>query len=123
MIHLDDHILNRLSILASKGSMIQRHAAVIIKGNVIIGEGYNYMVDFMCHQYSIHSEVAAILSLKKCHRAKKYLEDAIMIVVRVTGNKYYRNYRKTHEFKLSAPCDKCKTAIEKAGIRTVYYSS
>lgn len=114
MVIIDESTVKLLRRLAQKSTMVQRHAAIIIKNGEIIGQGINKLSDFMCHQYSIHSEVAAILSLKKAHRNKEYLKDATMIVVRVTG--------KQNMFRMSKPCESCSKAIIDAGIGTVYYT-
>lgn len=116
MVTISKELLERLKFLAKKSNMKHKHGCVILKHGEIIGEGTNKNVDFMSHQYSIHSEVNAILSLKKQHRNKKFLEDCILIVVRVTGNK-------CQNFRLSTPCENCTNEIIKAGIKTVFYST
>lgn len=116
MVTFKPEIIDRLVFLAKKSNMKHKHGALILKHGEIIGEGTNKIVDFMCHQYSIHSEVAAILSLKRQHRNKKFLEDAILIVVRVTGNMH-------QNFRMSSPCENCAKEIIKNGIKTVYYST
>lgn len=113
---VDENVFDRAAALANKSTMVQRHGAVILKNGEIIGEGYNYHTHFMCHSWSVHSEVAALLSLKKQHRHKKFLEDAVMVVVRIGPPS------RSDEFKNSKPCERCREAILKSGIRKVFYS-
>lgn len=100
---------------AKKSTMNQQHGCVIIKDGKIISRGHNFITDEMCHLHSVHSEVAAINNLMKWQKTKKYLEEAIMIVVRITGKK--------QQFNLSSPCDSCTKYIKKHGIGTIFYTS
>jgi deoxycytidylate deaminase len=109
-------VFERAISLANKSTMQHRHGAVIVKNGQIIGEGFNYETHFMCHQWSIHSEVAAIMSIKRQHRNKKFLEDAVMLVVRIGA----RNWNS--DCRLSKPCEKCRQAINESGIKKVFYS-
>lgn len=109
-------VFERAMTVASKSTMMHKHGAVIVKNGEIISEGYNHLTNFMCHQWSVHSEVAALLNLKKQHRHKKFLEDATMLVVRI-GPPSNRD-----SCKNSKPCDRCREAIAKAGIKKVFYS-
>ena len=113
---VDTTVFERATVLANKSTMLHRHGAVIVWEGQIIGEGYNYHTDFMCHQWSVHSEVAALMSLKKQHRHKKVLENATMVVVRLGPPSC------PEELKNSKPCDRCRQAILKAGIKRVFYS-
>lgn len=118
-------IFERAIALANKSTMQHQHGAVIVKNGQIIGEGFNYQSDFMCHQWSIHSEVAALLSIKKQHRNKKYLEDAVMVVVRVKPRATSGGQTGCGEdftLKMSKPCERCKKAVADAGIKKVFYS-
>lgn len=112
----DMAVFDRATQLANKSTMVQRHGAIIIKNGEIIGEGYNYHTNIFCHQWSVHSEVAALMSLKKQHKTPKALQDAVMVVVRIGPPS------KAGELKNSKPCDRCREAIEKAGIKKVFYS-
>ena len=116
MPNVDMDVFDRALQLAKKSTMQHKHGAVIVKNGEIIGEGYNHLTDFMCHQWSVHSEVAAIMSLKKQHRHRKFLEDAVMVVVRMGPPS------NINACKNSAPCDRCRQAIAKAGIGRVFYS-
>ena len=113
MKNLNVDIFDRVTSVAHKSTMVFKHGTVIVKNGEIISEGYNHLADFMCHQWSVHSEVDAILNLKKNHRNKKFLEDAVMIVVRIGAK---------NDMRMSKPCDACKKAIEKAGIKRILYS-
>lgn len=109
-------VFDRAIALANKSSMLHKHGAVIVKNGEIIGEGYNHQRTHMCHKWSIHSEVAALLSLKKVHRNKKFLEDAVMVVVRVASP------NNPATCKNSKPCESCRQAINESGLRKVFYS-
>lgn len=101
---------DRAVMLAGKSCMGHKHGCVILKGNTIIGEGYNRWTEHMEHSFSLHSEVVAISSVK--NKSKGYLNDSVMIVVRIG-----------HEgLKLSKPCVGCRKAIEKVGIGKIFYS-
>lgn len=108
-----DDVIDRAVTLAHKSTMTQRHGAVIVKNGEIIGEGYNHHAQYMCHSWSCHAEVDAIMSLRS--KDRKQLNDATLIVVRVGG-------KGGNQIKHSKPCEGCKKAIEKAGIKRVFYS-
>lgn len=110
-------VFERAISLANKSTMQHRHGAVIVKNGQIIGEGFNHEASFMCHQWSMHSEVAAILNIKKQYRTKKFLEDAVMVVVRIGPTA-----RVSESTRMSKPCEKCRQAIEESGIKKVFYS-
>lgn len=114
-------VFDRAIALANKSVMQHRHGAVVYCKGQIIGEGYNYETHYMCHQWSIHSEVAALMSIKKQHKSKKYLEDAVMVVVRI-GGRPSPSQRNSGECRMSKPCQRCMQAIEEAGIKKVFYS-
>lgn len=111
-----EDVFERAITLAKKSTMGHRHGAVIVKNGEIIGEGYNHIATYMSHSWSCHAEMAAILSLK--NRGKKYLEDASMIVVRVSNHRLQAQH-----LKLSKPCERCTEQIIKSGIRRVFYST
>jgi len=92
----------------------QRHGCVIVKDNEIISEGFNHIQVHLCHKFSIHAEVDAISKMK---RNKKFMSTCDLYVVRV-GKESMGN-----PLKYSKPCPDCIRAIEKCGIRRVYYSS
>ncbi len=107
---------DRAIALAKKSTMNQRHGAVIVKNGEIIGEGYNHIASYMSHSFSCHAEVAAILNLK--NKSKKNLDDATMVVVRVSNNTMSPQH-----LKMSKPCENCTREIIKHGIRKVFYST
>lgn len=111
-----EDVFTKAVAMAAKSTMIHKHGAVIVRNGEVIGQGYNHITNFMSHQWSVHSEVAAILSLKKQHKSKQVLADAVMIVVRLgpPSNK--------DALKNSKPCEKCREAINRAGIGRVFYS-
>ena len=112
----NDDIFDKAVALAKKSCMCSRHGCVIVKDGEIIGSGYNYQLDFMCHGiWSIHAEVAAIMSVK--NKFKKNLDDATMVVVRIGADVHGCPLR------MSKPCQRCTQAIKKAGIKKVFYSS
>lgn len=113
--HTTEDVFDRAVQLAKKSTMNQRHGAVIVKGGEIIGQGYNHAATFMSHSWSCHAEVSAILNLK--NKSKRYLEDATLIVVRIGPDSI------GCPMKLSKPCENCRKAIEKAGIKKVFYSA
>lgn len=105
-----DAAFDRAIKLAGKSCMVHKHGCVITKGSNIIGEGYNRAIQHMEHAFSLHSEVVALSSVR--NRSKGFLDDAVMIVVRLGPD----------GLKLSNPCARCRRAIEKSGIRKVFYS-
>lgn len=109
-------MFDRAIALAKKSTMNQRHGAVIIKNGEIIGEGYNHVASYMSHCFSCHAEVAAILSLK--NKSKRFLEDATMVVVRISNHTLSPQH-----LKLSKPCERCTQEIIKHGIGKVFYST
>lgn len=114
MAKVNNNVFERAVQVAEKSTMLQRHGAVIVKNGNIIAEGYNHHTSILCHQWSVHSEVAALMNLRPKHR--KSLGDAIMLVVRLGPPS------DTFKFKNSRPCEKCREAINKAGIKKVFYT-
>ena len=107
--------LNRALNLARKSSCFShRHGCVIVKGDEIVAEGYNHTDVHLYHKFSIHAEVDAISKLKK---NRKYISQCDLYVVRI-GRDSMGN-----PLKYSKPCPDCIKAIQKSGIRRVYYSS
>lgn len=107
--------LRRAAQIAQKSNVkSHKHGCVITRDGEIISEGYNYHTKNMEHGFTIHSEVSALLKLKK---KKSTVEDAELYVVRIGAA--------SHGFptKLSKPCYNCEKAILKAGIKKVYYST
>lgn len=113
---LTNDVFERAIFVANKSTMIFKLGCVIIKNGEIISEGYNHYAEELCHLYSIHSEVHALYNLKKMHRNKKFLEDAVMLIVRVGNGKESRTLRSAR------PCEDCRKAIDKFGIKRVFYS-
>ena len=109
-----EDIFMRAEELAKKSTMLHRHGAVIVRGNMIIGEGHNQRSTYLSHNYSMHAEIAAIHSIPRKNRNRKYLEDSTMVVIRVAGQ--------DNHSALSAPCANCRKEIQKLGIRRIFYS-
>lgn len=108
--------LKRAMNLAQKSTCEQqRHGCVIVKDDDIISEGFNYKSEHFSHCLSIHAEVAAIAKLGK--RKRKFMSQCDMYVVRI-GRDSMGN-----PLKYSKPCPNCMKAIQKAGLRKVYYST
>ena len=107
--------LNRAMNLALKSTCYnQRHGCVIVKDDEIISEGYNHTSVHLYHKFSVHAEVDALTKLK---RNKKFMANCDLYVVRV-GRDSMGN-----PLKYSRPCQDCIKAIQKSGVRKVYYSS
>jgi deoxycytidylate deaminase len=104
--------------MAQKSTMEHKHGAVIVLHNEIIATGFNHRVDFMCHKYSIHAEVDALLKVKG--RTKAFLDEAEMYVVRIGS--FQHTCPDFFSVRYSKPCADCQKAIVKYGIRKVYYS-
>ena len=114
MVGTNKDAFQRVYELANKSTMIHKHGAVITRNGEIVGEGYNHVTKYMSHDYSIHAEIAAILSVPKRFRNRKFFEETSMVVVRISGRDKHLN--------LSKPCANCRKEIEKAGIKRVFYS-
>jgi deoxycytidylate deaminase len=107
--------LDRALQLARKSTCnSQRHGCVIVRGDDIIAEGYNHTDVHLYHKFSVHAEVDA---LSKVKRDRKYLSKCDLYVVRIGTD------RMGNPLKYSKPCHDCSKAIEKSGIRNIYYSS
>lgn len=107
-----DDVFDQCMALAMKSSMLHKHGAIIYRNGEIIGQGYNHITTYMCHNFSCHAEVAAINSVKKKDKIK--LKESTLVVMRV-GN--------DGNVKLSKPCEDCSTCIKKHGIKRVFYST
>lgn len=107
--------LEKAARLASKSTMTHKHGCVLVneEDGTIVSQGYNRNTTIMCHTFSIHAEVDALMKLKKKVN-KSILPKCVMYIVRIGP---------THEFKYSKPCENCKKAILKYGIKNVYYST
>lgn len=107
--------LDRALQLARKSTChSQRHGCVIVRGDDIVAEGYNHTDVHLYHKFSIHAEVDA---LSKVKRDRKYLSKCDLYVVRIGTD------RMGNPLKYSKPCHDCSKAIQKSGIRNIYYSS
>jgi deoxycytidylate deaminase len=106
--------LDKAAEIAKYSTMQQKHGAVVVHKNKIVGCGFNYMVDHLNDNNSIHAEVAAISQVFK---NKMILEECDIYVVRI-GPAIYNNC-----LKLSKPCEKCAKFIRKYNLRCAYYST
>ena len=106
--------LDKAAELAKCSTMQQKHGAVVVYKNKIIGCGFNYMANYLNDNNSIHAEVAAI---SKVFKNKNLLEDCDIYVVRIATSRF------NNCLKLSKPCEKCTKFIEKYNIRRAYYST
>lgn len=106
--------LDKASRIAMKSVMTHKHGCVIVYCGEIISEGYNHFFTHMCHKYSIHAEVDAINKAKKM---RHILPDCEMYVVRIGTERF------NHCLKYSKPCTSCTAAINKYGIKKIYYST
>jgi deoxycytidylate deaminase len=88
-----------------------RHGCVLVKDGEIISDGFNTYVDHMAHKFTIHAEVAAIGRLRK-----KITQGCELYIVRI-GKESMGT-----PLKYSKPCIDCSKAINKAGIKKVFYS-
>ena len=109
------HYLKYAAKVAHKSLMDHKHGAIIVYNDTVIGCGYNHTHEHMCHRFSIHAEVEAILKVKS--KYKHILQDAEMYVVRIGNTKYQC------PLKYSKPCCDCQQVIQKFGIKKVYYST
>ena len=84
---------------ADAGHSLYHLGAVVVKGGKIIGRG--------CNTALRHAEVNAI------RNSKGSTKGAIMIVARISPT----------GLAMAKPCENCREAIRKAGIKRVYYTS
>ena len=109
------YFLDIAASIALSSIMNHKHGAIIVHKKKIIATGYNDMFSKFSHDYSIHAEVNAIYSLKG--KLKDILHECELYVVRIGPNNY------NNPFKYSRPCSKCQNAINKFGIKKVFYST
>lgn len=93
-----------------KSSLIQKHGTIIIRQNEVVAVGTNNTKPM--HKFSFHSEIDALFKLKG--KSKRYMEGCTMLVVRTSAT--------SDGTKYSRPCAACTAAIEKSGIKKVFYS-
>ena len=91
-----------------------RHGCVIVRDGEIVSEGFNHQFIHLYHKHSVHAEVDALSKLK---HDRRYLSKCDMYVVRIGPQKDGGGYT-----KLSKPCCDCTKAINKSGLRRVFYS-
>lgn len=104
--------------------MQHQHGCVLVYNGKIVASGWNNPIE-LADMWSMHAEVNALRKVDKT-----ILPKCKMYVVRIgsnidTQNEHYTNYDSQNPdncFKLSKPCDKCRMAIEAAGIKMVFYS-
>lgn len=109
-----EYFLNRASCIAARSSMMHRHGCVIVRNGEIVAEGYNFTYTHLYHKYSIHAEICCLSKLPK---NKRMLGDCEMYVVRIGTDNMGQ------PFKYSKPCPDCTKAINKAGIKKVFYTT
>lgn len=107
-------IIERGRVLANKSIMQQKHSCIITHNGDIVSEGYNQWVNRWCHKWSLHAEVVALNKVK--HMPKWWLKECKMYVFRLSNTD-------PTGFRMSRPCRDCTTAIERACIGKVYYTS
>jgi len=117
---------------AIKSFQKNRHGAIIIYKNQIIGQGFNtekargniltnYKLVNSTH--TIHAEIAAILDMYHRFKLKKFrsiIKNAILLVVRIPTNS--ENIYSINSFRNSKPCPKCHSVLDQLQIKKVYYS-
>ena len=102
---------NRAVMLAQKSCMIHRHGCVILNPQgQVVAEAYNRPFDGE-HIFSLHAEASALAILKK--RGQRYASKCTLYVVRVC---------KQNTTQMSKPCPMCTDAINKSGIKRVFYT-
>jgi len=101
---------------ALKSPIVHKVGCVIVKDNKIVAASHNqFTVNHICHSWSVHAEVAALLQLRK--QPRRFFRDCVMYVVRVGTESM------DYPLKLSKPCEACEALITAVGIRRVYYST
>lgn len=108
-----EFFMEKAAEIAQKSSMQQKHGAVIVYKNNIIGTGFNYNCSYMYNNYSIHAEVAAI---SQVFYDKNLLKLCDIYVVRIAPA--FNNCLKN-----SKPCKNCTNFIKKYNLRNTYYST
>jgi deoxycytidylate deaminase len=108
-----EYFMEKAAEIAQKSSMQQKHGAIITYKNNIIASGFNYSCSYMCDNYSIHAEVAAI---SQVFYDKNLLKFCDIYVVRIAPA--FNNCLKN-----SKPCKNCTNFIKKYSLRNTYYST
>lgn len=109
----DVYHLHKAMGLALASKEKHRHGAVIVRKGRVISSGVNVrkndpnICSFPLIESGIHAEVAAI------KKANTSLEGATIYVARIN---------KSGQPLFSKPCERCQAAIEKAGIKKVFYT-
>lgn len=98
--------LKRLIKLANRSNRKHQHAALIFKGNSILGIGNN--------DETTHAEIHALFNAR--WDGNKYDNN------RVKGAKIISIRSKNGILKIAYPCEFCLKTIHRAGIRWVIYS-
>lgn len=110
--------MSRAAEVAGRSNCINhRHGTVIVnkKTNEIVAEGFNHYSHHMCHLFTCHSEVDALMKIKRY--PKNQIQDLDLYVVRIGTDRMGR------PLKYSKPCASCTQAILKFGIKRVYFST
>ena len=113
-----EYYMKRAAIVATySNTRNHRHGCVIVNRRTeqIIAEGYNHFSEHMMHTFSCHSEVDALMKIRKY--PKHLVHELDLYVVRIGTD------RMGNPLKYSKPCIGCTQAILKAGIRKVYFST
>lgn len=98
---------------AARSSLkVHRHGCVIVKDGVIVSGGYNYHTKHVNNRFTIHAEMDALVRLKKSIRP----QDCDMYVVRIGRDSIHNP-----PLKYSRPCADCMRALQKAGIKRIYF--
>ena len=107
---------DRAARIAAKSIMGQKHGCIVVLDGEIIAEGFNRHTMHMFHSYSVHAEVDCLYKInkKKYRHASHKME---LFVVRIGPDSF------DAPLKFSKPCECCQAAIEKFGIKKVYYST
>ena len=107
-------VIYRLSLLSQKSTLECKHAAAIVKYNVIVSIGYNEIIASV----SIHAECMAIQryinSCRKNRKLNHLFKNCTLIVIRI-GDQNKR-------LMMSKPCASCIKYIQQLNIRKIYYS-
>lgn len=111
---IQDKFLRRASSSALNSNCKRYKLGTIIvnrKTNEIISEGYNHYSKTIKHAVTCHSEIDAIQRMRKYPKHKRNELD--LYVVRISDN---------NEMRYAKPCIDCTNAIERFGIKRIYYS-
>ena len=109
-----EFFLKRAAQIAARSTLCHhRHGCVIVHDGEVIAEGYNHYTTFFEHQYTMHAEVDALRKIKK----NKKISECELYVVRIGTDLMGQ------PLKYSRPCQHCARAIEKSGLKKVYFST